>query len=133
MGIFDFLKSKESQTDNKITSFLNKVDKLYMSAFPLMSVKNIAPYLTEKCLVKLQKLVYSGDNYYFASEKMRDTTWTILNKSETSLSVRKEVTFSKIKLSRDYMVTAADNYTEVWSVDIIGDSYKISDIVRGTV
>ena len=116
--MWPFSKRSISTLKREHIDFLNTVDYEYMRAYAVKSTTRLNKYLSRECAVEIGRAVYSINSKYFGSEKFRDTTWTLITQSTNLLVVLKEVEFSKVRVAGSLSLTVADDYKEIWRLDI---------------
>lgn len=108
-------KSDNGLTDEDIKQ-LNEIDLRYMRAFSIKTVEELKGYLAPNCLEKVGFIIYGYTDRYFADGKFRHTEWSVVNTYENILTLRKQVTYDKIRINGMMSIAAADNYTEQWVI-----------------
>ena len=107
--------------DGKLTSFLNKADDLYISAFTQRKYS----YLFKDFTREVQEAVmnYVNNNYLerdFAIKKCRYNEWEIIDCVEKpegeEIKLLKTQRFKKIHVSLLRTISASQDYTEIWKV-----------------
>lgn len=111
---------KKRKSDNDLTDddvkLLNEIDLQYMRAFSVKTVEGLKGYLTSNCLEKVGFIIYGYTDRYFADGKFRHTEWTVVDTYENILTLKKEVTYDRIRVNGLMSIAAADDYAEQWVV-----------------
>lgn len=127
-----FGKKKEtSGLPKQLQDFLTSADDMYMRAFSMKSIKVLGNHFSRECCVKLARVIYSEGNFrFFGTEKFRSTTWTIEKQDDEKIYIIKQVDFDKVKISKNFKMQIADNYSEKWCVStpdfMVLDVYKLT-------
>lgn len=95
---------------------LNQIDLAYMRAFAAKTVDGLRGMLAPACLEKVSWVVLNYNNRYFADEKFRHTDWIIVRVTGNFYTIKKQVTFDKIRINAAMSINAANNYAEQWVV-----------------
>ena len=125
---------KRSEDNNNLglpkhlIEFLELADKEYMRAFALKTTRGLQPYVTRECAVEVSQAVFSIGSRYFGADKFRKTTWSYAGEEDSITLARKDVVFDRIKIGGDMRIGVADNYSEIWEVDL---SDKKSPVISG--
>lgn len=129
-GLFKRGEEKESnqRLPRHLIEFLNEADREYMKCFSLMTTRGLQPYVTRECAVAVSQSVFSIGSRYFGADKFRNTSWSLDDEEDEVLLVRKDVVFDRVKIGGDMRIGVADNYSEIWEVDM---SNKKSPIISG--
>lgn len=107
-------------------SFLNEADEEYIRAYSTKSTRRLKEYMTPDCLYKISNVIYGGSTRYFGVAKFRNTTWEIVSENETLIDFRKDVVYDKVKVSPSLKINIADNYRELWTLNI--KDMKVVDV-----
>lgn len=95
---------------------LNNIDLAYMRAYTLKNCDCLRGMVSPDCMDKLSWLVQSFNARYFADEKFRHTEWGVINIRGEILTLKKRVTYDKIRINAAMSINAANNYAEQWVV-----------------
>jgi len=104
------VKTKSDGLSRADISRLDEIDLAYMRAYTLKTIDGLRGMLAPACLDKVGWLVHSFNTKYFADDKFRHTDWTVMNISGNIYTLKKQVTFDKIRIN------AASNYSERWII-----------------
>ena len=121
--LFGFNKNKPKA---RYVQFLNEVDSEYIRAHAIKSTRILNEYLTPECIQKISQSIYGSVSRYFGVECFRNTTWEVVSATADRIDFRKSVVYDKVKITPTLKICAADNYRELWSLDI--ESMRILDI-----
>lgn len=109
---------------------LNKIDLAYMKAYSIRTVENLRDRLTSDCLNRVVQVIHTYPGRYFADAKFRKTAWSIIKeRDDGTFAIRKDVEFSKIKISGLMSINAAEDYSEMWIISR-GKNLMVHDIVQ---
>lgn len=130
MGLFSalFKKEKGDILQRGLVDFLNDVDGKYMESYATKSTKKLRDVMSEDCLYKVASWIYQYNVRYFSTDKFRTTTWTKVGIQDGFDLIRKDVTFSKVKVAGDIRMGLADDYSEIWLVDCANSKRLVLDI-----
>lgn len=125
-----FGKKKEtSSLPKQLQDFLTAADDVYMRSFAIKSIKVLSKHFSRECCIKLSRAIYGEGNFrFFGTDKFRTTTWKIDSEESGILKILKTVDFDKVKISKNFKMQIADNYSEMWYVR--NDDYLVVNIVR---
>ena len=110
------IKSKSNELSKSDISRLNEIDLMYMRAFTVKTIDGLRGVMAPACLDKVGWLIHSFNTRFFADDKFRHTDWTVLDATGNILTLKKQVTFDKIRINAVMSINAANNYTERWVV-----------------
>lgn len=110
------IKSKLNELSKSDISRLNEIDLMYMRAFTVKTIDGLRGVMAPACLDKVGWLVHSFNTRFFADDKFRHTDWIVLDTTGNILTLKKQVTFDKIRINAAMSINAANNYTERWVV-----------------
>lgn len=110
------VKTKSDGLSRTDISRLDKIDLAYMRAYTLKTIDGLRGMLAPACLDKVGWLVHSFNTKYFADDKFRHTDWTVMNISGNIYTLKKQVTFDKIRINAAMSINAASNYSERWII-----------------
>lgn len=122
-------KADATNLDKKYIQFLSEVDAEYMRAFSTKSMRVLKNYLSRECAVELSSIIFAAGSRYFGADKFRTTQWTLLSSDNNVLTILKDVTFDKVKVAGSLYIEVADNYKEVWQLDVNQKDFVICDII----
>ncbi|MBQ2885915.1 MAG: hypothetical protein IJE43_19490 [Alphaproteobacteria bacterium] len=111
LGIFG---NKAIELSKRDIVTLDKIDLLYMQAFSMKTAEYLRGFLLPACLEKISRQVCNYSNRYFADDKFRKTEWLLINVKGNYYTVKKQVTFAKIRINAVMSITAATDYAEQW-------------------
>ena len=118
----------QAGTDNLI-AFLEEADNAYVRAYQYRAISELARYTTRDFAIEMQqKITYYNDKIWGAPSHRR-TAWSIVSTDGVVITVRKELTFKKVKYGR-MLVKIGDDCVEYWKIvyDSGDKCYKIHDI-----
>lgn len=127
--MFGKKKKDTSSLPKQLQEFLTAADEMYMRAFAIKGIKTLSKHFSRECCIKLSRVIYGEGNYrFFGTDKFRTTTWNIEGNESGTLKIKKIVDFDKVKISKNFKMQIAENYTEMWYVTD-GD-YLVTNVVR---
>jgi len=122
--------SMMKQSDiNTLLAFLNEADNAYIRSYQYRSLGELIQFTTRELAMEMQqKITYYNDKIW-GTPKQRQRTWSVVSTDGTSIIVRKELTFKKVKYGR-MLVKLGDDTVEYWKVkyDNLNNTYKIQEI-----
>lgn len=137
MGLFGKRKKLEveetvyesSTLSSEIISFLREADVAYIGAYETRNMSLLKEYFNRDAIIKLGVLIRNtAGTRYFANEKFRTTSWTLMEDYGDSIVVEKSVVFSVIRVAGSTKIKISQDYTEYWTIEITEDEILVSDI-----
>lgn len=126
--MFGFGKNKAT-SKNKLQKFLDEADECYIKAFETRSISVLKKHFTLECCRKMSVwIVNEASSRFFGDEKFRTTTWTVLEETDSLVTIQKECTYKNIKISMSRNMKVSDDYKEVWTVEITPDGYMVRSV-----
>lgn len=126
--MFGFGKNKAT-SKNKLQKFLDEADECYIKAFETRSIGVLKKHFTLECCRKMSVwIVNEASSRFFGDEKFRTTTWTVLEETDSLVTIQKECTYKNIKISMSRNMKVSDDYKEVWTVEVTPDGYMVRSV-----
>lgn len=97
---------------------LDEIDLLYMRAYAAKSVEGLRQYLSPACTDKLNRVVHCYADRNFADKRFRHTKWEIVNVCGNVITLKKDVTFEKVRINSVMSIYAASRYAEQWVISV---------------
>lgn len=114
--MFGFLQSNPDKLTRIDINRLNQIDSEYMRAYSVKTVDGLRGMLAPACLEKVSWVVLNYNSRYFADEKFRHTEWILIRVTGNFYTIKKQVTFDKIRINAAMSINASTNYAEQWVV-----------------
>ena len=130
--MFGKKKNKQVNTngvDDELNDFLEEADSLYIKAFETRSIGVLKDYFTRECCIALSRvIVATASSRYFSEERFRNTTWEIINRTETNVVVRKRCIYNDIHLTVTRTMKVSEDYEEVWYISVTPDEFWVTKV-----
>lgn len=121
-----FKRNKKQSISSALETFLEEADDAYILAFKSKNIKPFTPFAEPEVCTKVLEKVFSEDELCFGIERYRIRTWLVQEKTDSTITVLKEVTHKNIQLGRGLEIPIADDVKQRWLVSILdGGCYRI--------
>lgn len=98
---------------------LNKIDLEYMRAYTAKSAEGLRGLVDPALLDKINWMVHCFNTRYFADDKFRHTKWEVISRNGNICTLKKSVTYDKIRVNAAMSINAASNYAERWIINTL--------------
>lgn len=120
-----------NQSDvNKLIAFLEEADNAYIRAYQYRSLGQLIQFITRELAIEMQqKITYYNDKIW-GTPAHRHRTWSVVSTDGAVITVRKELTFKKVKYGK-MRVKLGDDSVEYWKIiyDSMDRRYKVQEII----
>lgn len=126
--MFGFKKDKDNFADD-LQGFLEEADALYIKAFETRSIGLLKNHFTRECCYGISRWILAeASSRYFSDAKFRETTWDVVERTDTHVKVIKKCVYRDIRISFSRSMKVSDDYKECWDVDVTPDEYWVSNV-----
>lgn len=127
--MFGKKKKNTSGIADDLFEFLEEADARYIKAFETRSIGILKDYFTRDCCLAISRwIVADASSRYFSDQKLRTTTWTILNESDTSICIMKDVVYHDIRLTVSRTMKVSEDYREEWRISVMPDEFFVTSV-----
>jgi hypothetical protein len=121
---------KHNNKADDLYKFLEEADKAYIKAFETRSIGLLKNHFSRNCCYDISRwIVAAASSRYFSDEKFRQTTWDILEKSDSKIVLEKTCVYKNIKLSLTRSMKISEDYKEKWVVSKTDLGFIIESVV----
>jgi len=100
---------------NRLIAFLEEADNAYIRAYQYRSLGELIRFTTRELSIEMQqKITYYNDKIW-GTPAHRQRVWSVVSTDGAVITVRKELTFKKVKYGRIH-VKLGDDCVEYWKV-----------------
>lgn len=124
-------KPKAIGIPNDIMEFLFEADKLYIRAFETRNIVILKEHFTRDCCIALSRVIVAeAASRYFSNEKFRNTTWSVVQATESLGIYRKSVIFENIRVHGDLGMKVSQDFVEDWTVSISDEDLFVTAVAQ---
>lgn len=128
---------RRSNSDNSnVVKFCKFVNPIYEDTFQTLNLQPLAPYVTRSLYAYIYNSLSFSRSWVGIPDNYRTVYWDLVQEEGTKSIVRKTVMFDKIKTSTNVKISLANNFSELWLVNISEGKYiveRIKEINDNTV
>ncbi|WP_115995637.1 hypothetical protein [Cohnella lupini] len=123
-------KGRSELIPPELYDFLEEADDAYILTHQTAEISSFSKYASNSVCNEVLEGIYKKPAKMFGTKNYRDRTWTVIDRQEDEIVLRKEIAHRSIKVKKGIRLTLGDHMIELWTVSLHSRGYLIEEVLE---